>query len=717
MSDLKKFLQDNLMHYQIERLKEDIGEKRIIIYGCGRLFQTVQEEYDLSDLNIIGICDKKFAIEDEGKDIMNSQIIPFAKLPEYNADYIIVALQNYYSMISELKHLIKNSKIIPLVNLNFKYNDINYLKKDKHKLLNKIFSIKRSITSTSITLFGINIKLENKYKKLQEEYKYLEARLNYNQKLLNKINMVISGGINTTKLDSEIELMSQSGITENPRSQKLIVSLTSYPERMYDIHYCLYSLLTQSIKPDKLILWLSEEEFPNKEKDIPKKVLQFLNYGLEIKWCNNTKSYKKLIPALKEFPNDVIVTADDDIFYPENWLEKLYNAYLDDPNYIYCHNAHKITFEGKNIKSYTNWQRSIDDNTADYINVAVGCGGILYPPNSLHPDVFEEKTFMWLAPNADDIWFWAMAVLNNTKIKVVKSPINQIIYTNPKREMGLTTEDTLYHINMKGGNDLQLKNVINVYPEIKDKLRDYHYVFELYNDNIYNYVLFLDRKFAYDFVTKQVKSNASILEIGCGDGYGASYLAKHFRHVEAIDISDDAIRKAKAIYKQNNCTFKTYVGKKLNYPDNFFDTVVSFHVIEHVKNVKLYLREIKRVLKDDGIFIITTPSRTHRLAPKQKPWHEEHLREYNSKMLQKEVSKVFKNFRILSVTSKQEILDIEFDRVADKRSDFKGIRKLINTDIDYKKEFSVNDFYVTETNLDSGLDLMVTNINFESAKD
>ncbi len=716
MNNLNKFLQDNMFHYQIENLQQIIGDKKIIIYGCGLLFKTIQEEYDLSSFNIVGICDKKFSITDEGKDIMGIPIIPFSKLSEYSVDYIVVAVQNYYSIISELSRTIKSSKIIPLVNLSFKYNSLTMSNRTGNFLSN-LFSIKNFHYKKIITILGIKFKFENKYKKLSEDYKFLESKLNFLQKQLNKINKVISGGINTAKIENEIELLSQKGVTETPRNQKLIVSLTSYPERMYDIHYCLYSLLTQTIKPDKLILWLSEEEFPNKEKDIPKKVLHLQKFGLEIKWCGkNIKSYKKLIPALKEYPDDVIVTADDDIFYPANWLEKLYKAYLDDSSYIYCHNAHKITFEGRNIKSYMSWERSINDNTADFINVAVGCGGILYPPKSLHPDVFEQKTFMWLAPNADDIWFWAMAVLNNTKIRVLKHPINEIIYTNPKRDLGLTTEHTLYHVNMKGGNDLQLKNVLETYPEIKDKLRDYHYVFELYNDNIYNYILFLDHKFAYDYVTKQINRNSSVLEIGCGDGYGTSYLAKHFKYVEAIDISEDAIKKAKAIYKLDNCTFKSYPGKKLNYPDNFFDAVVSLQVIEHVKDVKLYLKEIKRVLKDDGVFIISTPSRTHRLAPKQKPWNEEHLREYDSKTLQREISKVFDNFKILSVTSKQEILDIEYDRVADKRTDFKGIRKNIKTDIDYKKEFSVNDFYVSDTDLDSGLDFIVTNINFDSAK-
>lgn len=135
--------------------------------------------------------------------------------------------------------------------------------------------------------------------------------------------------------------------------------------------------------------------------------------------------------------------------------------------------------------------------------------------------------------------------------------------------------------------------------------------------------------------------------------------------------------------------------------------VISFQVIEHVANVKQYLKNIKRVLKNDGIIILTTPSRTHRLAEGQKPWNNEHIREYNSQTLGDELSVVFKNYKIQSITAKQEILDIEFDRVASNRKDFNGIRKNINTDIDYKKEFSLKDFYINETNIDSGIDLIV----------
>lgn len=60
------------------------------------------------------------------------------------------------------------------------------------------------------------------------------------------------------------------------------------------------------------------------------------------KWCNDLKSYKKLVPALQEFPHDILITADDDLFYEPEWLEKLYNAYLENPQIIHCHRAHYI---------------------------------------------------------------------------------------------------------------------------------------------------------------------------------------------------------------------------------------------------------------------------------------------------------------------------------------------------------------------------------------
>jgi glycosyltransferase involved in cell wall biosynthesis len=247
------------------------------------------------------------------------------------------------------------------------------------------------------------------------------------------------------------------------KNQKLVVSLTSFPERIPDIFFNLYSLLNQTMQPDMLVLWLAEEQFPNKEKDLPKRVLDLQKYGLTIKWCKDIKSYKKLIFSLKEFPNDIIVTADDDIYYPENWLELLYNSYLAEPQNIHCHRAHKITFNTQNeLNSYNEWPKCITNSTSSYLNFFTGAGGVLYPPKSLYKDILNEGLFMQLCPTADDIWFWAMTILNNNKIRIVNENINNFVFVNPELEFRLTDAASLYKINLIK-NDEQLEKVFNYY--------------------------------------------------------------------------------------------------------------------------------------------------------------------------------------------------------------------------------------------------------------
>ena len=291
------------------------------------------------------------------------------------------------------------------------------------------------------------------------------------EELVNNLNFVFTNGINKEKIAYEISRFNGRGINEvSGRTPRLIVSLTTYPERMFDIHYCLYSLLTQSLQPDMVILWLAEEEFPNREADVSPQVLKLKENGLVIKWCKNLKSYKKLIPALKEFPEDIIVTADDDVYYPADWLEKLYNSYTAAPQSIHAHRVHKIRFDWrKRIKPYLNWKFCISDSSSEFINFFTGAGGVLYPPRSLYGDVTNEELFEKLAPNADDIWFWAMALMRGTKIKVVDNPANSVMYTNPWREINWYNQTTLKQQNVVQ-NNIQLKNVLNRYPAILEKL-------------------------------------------------------------------------------------------------------------------------------------------------------------------------------------------------------------------------------------------------------
>ncbi|ADK32310.1 SPASM domain-containing protein [Brachyspira pilosicoli] len=268
------------------------------------------------------------------------------------------------------------------------------------------------------------------------------------------------------KARMQILALGDEKIIEEKRKERLIVSLTSFPQRIYDIDVVLFSLLNQTIKPDKIILWLSIEEFPNLEKDVPLHILNMRKFGIEIEFCNNLYSYNKLIHSLKKYPNDIIVTADDDIYYEYNWLEKLYNAYLENPNYIHCHRAHKVKFDDNNILEYKKWIQCLNNNgdlEASYrlfFNTSVG---IICKKNMFYKDVLNEKLFIKKSPKSDDIWFWAMSVLNDTKINIVKDNMKKII------KLGC---DNLYDTNvLENYNDIQLNNLFNYYGEkIKNKL-------------------------------------------------------------------------------------------------------------------------------------------------------------------------------------------------------------------------------------------------------
>lgn len=336
------------------------------------------------------------------------------------------------------------------------------------RLLHNVFSLKNENYKKVLRICGIKIKFPNNKKLLKDKIKEID-----------KINFLLTAGINKEKVLSDIELFKESGIINSPRKPRIIVSLTSYPERMYDLKFCLYSLMNQTLKPDKIILWLSEEEFKNKENDIPSSVLNFKKHGLTIEWCkDNIKSYKKLVPAMSKYPKDIIISADDDLYYPENWLETLYNSYLKYPECINCHRAHKISLNSKNYpQPYEFWEKCIDDETFSFLNFGTTGGGILFPPQSLHKDALNQELFMNLAPDADDIWFWAMSVLNNKKIHIIKNPINQITYTNPARELNIHKETTLFSTN-RTRNDIQLQNILEKYPQIKSKLTTYNYAFE-----------------------------------------------------------------------------------------------------------------------------------------------------------------------------------------------------------------------------------------------
>lgn len=282
--------------------------------------------------------------------------------------------------------------------------------------------------------------------------------------------------LNKKKIDDSF--LSNKSYEKENRKEQIIVNLTSFPERMNDIYYTLYSLLSQSLIPDKVILWLTFEENPDGIKNLPKEVLKLMEYGLEIEFCHNLRAYNKLIPSLKKYPHAVHITADDDIFYKKNWLKGLYNDYLKfGNNYIYAYRIHEVVMKNDKLYKYEKWKKAIKSEKPSYLNFLTGVGGVLYPANIFNKEVFNEKQFTDLSPRADDIWFWAMAVLNNIKTKVVPG-FDGLVYVNPERELRLNGEMTLAAENVKlGGNDLQIRQVLANYPILGKLQQEYKKIY------------------------------------------------------------------------------------------------------------------------------------------------------------------------------------------------------------------------------------------------
>lgn len=114
----------------------------------------------------------------------------------------------------------------------------------------------------------------------------------------------------------------------------------------------------------------------------------------------------------------------------------------------------------------------------------------------------------------------------------------------------------------------------------------------------------------YAFATRLVKDK-KVLDAACGEGYGSHILAGTAEHVTGIDIDAKSIKHATNRYKQDNLSFINESCTKLTFEDNSFDVIVSFETLEHLELQQEMLAEFNRVLKEDGIIIISTPDKAH----------------------------------------------------------------------------------------------------------
>lgn len=254
--------------------------------------------------------------------------------------------------------------------------------------------------------------------------------------------------------------------------EEVIISMTTFPAAAPFAAEAIESLLRGSRLPDKIVLYVTLKQFG--EKGLPSMLLKLAeeNEIFEIRdYPDDIRSYRKLIPALKDFPDALIVTVDDDVIYDSEMLRLLLKYHERFPEHILTHRAKKI-IPGKPYKKWKKYRWFhflVKRFHKDKFTLQTGVGGVLYPSGSLKKEMLNPKLFTELAPTTDDIWFWATAIANDRL--VIPVPFGQ----NKPKGLGKPKEISLKTVNFKTGvdnNSRAFENIMEAFPEVKEKIFD-----------------------------------------------------------------------------------------------------------------------------------------------------------------------------------------------------------------------------------------------------
>ena len=227
-------------------------------------------------------------------------------------------------------------------------------------------------------------------------------------------------------------------------SRRIIVSMTSYPKRIGAVAKALESIYAQTRKADEIILWLAEDQFPDKLADLPEELRKLVSENrLTVRWCEDLKGHKKYFYALQEYTEDVVVTIDDDLLYPKDMLAVLYKSYLLHPNAVSTMRAHLITVSDQNqIMPYREWVQETDAclHEPSMQLMASGGAGDLYPPDLYCKEFFDVEAAKELCLWADNIWVKVMELVSDVPVVLAKP-------STPLCCVDGTQEETLFQIN------------------------------------------------------------------------------------------------------------------------------------------------------------------------------------------------------------------------------------------------------------------------------
>lgn len=244
------------------------------------------------------------------------------------------------------------------------------------------------------------------------------------------------------------------------RNEKVIVSLTSFPARINEVWQVIECMKRQTVRPCSILLWLSRDQFP-KMSLIPEKLLNMQDDIFQIKMVDgDLRSHKKYYYVAIHYPDYLLFLIDDDIYYPNDILEKSLIEYKLSPHSVICNYGTQIAYDesGKHLP-YSQWETN---NSKENVFFGSG-GGTLFNPADFHKDLTNIELAQELTPTADDIWLNAMARLNGTKIVLISNRLILPIHYLNNEELSTIN-------NGLSQNDAQLFAIERYYGHCFDKI-------------------------------------------------------------------------------------------------------------------------------------------------------------------------------------------------------------------------------------------------------
>lgn len=240
----------------------------------------------------------------------------------------------------------------------------------------------------------------------------------------------------------------------------LYVSFTSFPARINNVWKVVESIKHQTILPEKILLWLSKDQFSS-EYCLPEKLRSIQDELFEIRFVEgDLRSHKKYIYACREFYDKLLFLIDDDIFYSPDIIEKSLSCYRKYPGSIICNYGCQITYdENGHHLPYKSW-RSVKNDADIFFGSG---GGTLFCPAFLYKDLTDEDIAIKLTPTADDIWLNAMARLAGVKIHQASSCILLPVINKNDKKLSQINNDCCQ-------NDIQIEAVEDHYGKCFDKI-------------------------------------------------------------------------------------------------------------------------------------------------------------------------------------------------------------------------------------------------------